>query len=277
MKVKTIVNRSFVDHAGRKPHYVISSLLILAAVAACMFLPAAQVSAEVSESVVPSESASKVKICKIAGPGIPVNTYFRFTVTGTGALSAAPPDQVQYGPVTRTVDVRAGDPAQGAICEFVPGVGANAPGYDQFQTFVNGTIVTIVENGISPINTVTQNAGQLRTSRIRQSGSTFASTDAAGFSPNPDMSPATEYVSRAAVVAGTSVEVEFAGFRFTPAVLKICNIAGSAYLSGRDFTFTVSLASPVSQPGGVPFVPRVLAERYSDSRFTRTGRKLHVR
>ena len=71
----------------------------------------------------------RVKVCKIAGPGIPFNTLFSFTVSGIGATNAAPPQFAIYGPVTRTFDVRAGDPAQGGTCEFVPGFGANAPGY----------------------------------------------------------------------------------------------------------------------------------------------------
>jgi len=106
----------------------------------------------------------RVKLCKIAGPGIPINTLFRFTVTGWGAINAARPQSNTYGPVTRTVDVRAGDPAQGGNCQFVPGIGANAPGFNQFQTFMNGTPVTIVENGISPDNLYEQNPGQLWTS-----------------------------------------------------------------------------------------------------------------
>ncbi len=132
----------------------------------------------------------RVKVCKIAGPGIPINTLFTFTVNGFGATNAANPQTAIYGPVTRTFDVRAGDPAQGGTCEFVPGFGANAPGYNQFQTFVNGTPVFVFENGISVNNTIPQNPGELRVSRIRQFGSAFTSTAIAGFSPNPNLNPA---------------------------------------------------------------------------------------
>src|SRR5215204_5787285 len=52
---------------------------------------------------------SRLKVCKVAGPGIPINTLFTFTVTGFGATNAAPPQFATYGPVTRTFDVRAGD------------------------------------------------------------------------------------------------------------------------------------------------------------------------
>ena len=97
--------------------------------------------------------------------------------------------QNTYGIVTRTFDVRAGDPAQGGSCTVVPGVGAPPPGYNQFQTFVNGTPVIVYENGISVNNTIPQPAGQLLTAQIRVFGSTFTTTAHAGFSPNPDLTP----------------------------------------------------------------------------------------
>jgi hypothetical protein len=77
--------------------------------------------------------------------------------------------------------VSAGDPAQGGTCEFVPGLGFPAPVWAPHQTFINETPVTIVEEGISPENTVAQNPGQLRTAGIRTFGSVFASADLAGF------------------------------------------------------------------------------------------------
>ena len=198
----------------------------------------------------------RLKVCKIAGPGIPVNTLFRFTVTGIGATNAAVPQFTSYGPVTKTFDVRAGDPAQGGSCEIVPGFGAIAPAYNQTQTFVNGTPVSVVENGLSPNNTVPQNPGQLRTSRISQFGSAFTNTTIAGFSPNPDLVPDAGYVARAAVFARSAVvEITFANFRFNPTVLKVCKIAGSPSLLGVNFNFTVALVSPVSQPDGLPLFP----------------------
>ncbi|NOT48776.1 MAG: hypothetical protein HOP17_13635, partial [Acidobacteria bacterium] len=76
------------------------------------------------------------------------------------------------------------------------GLGANAPGYNQFQTFVNGTPVYIFENGISVNNTIPQNPGQLRASTIGVSGSVFTSTAIAGFSPNPSLIPAAASTSQ---------------------------------------------------------------------------------
>lgn len=196
-----------------------------------------------------AQTASRLKVCKIAGPGVALNTLFRFTVSGIGALNAAPPDQTAYGAVSRTVDVRAGDPAQGGTCQFVPGVGANAPGYDQLQTFVNGTGVTVVEDGLSPDNQVPQSSGQLRTAQIRVFGSSFAPPEIAGFSPNPDTVPTPDHVSRAVVIASSATpEVEFSGFRFNPTVLKVCNVASTPGTAGTQHQFTVALVSP--QIGG---------------------------
>jgi subtilisin-like proprotein convertase family protein len=133
---------------------------------------------------------SRVKVCKVAGPGIPINTLFTFTVVGYGQTNAVHPQVANYAVVTRTFDVRAGDPAQGGSCEFVPGFGAPPPAWAPHQTFVNGTPVYIYENGISVNNTIPQNPGQLRVSTIVQSGSAFTSTAIAGFNPNPWLTPA---------------------------------------------------------------------------------------
>ena len=194
---------------------------------------------------------TRLKVCKIAGPGIPLNTLFRYTVTGTGPTTASHPQSAVFGAVTRTVDVRAGDPAQGGTCEFVPGAGANPPLYDQFQTFVNGTPVTVVEEGISPNNTIAQNAGQLRTSQIRVFGSVFAPPTTPSFTPNPNTIPEPGSVSRTIVMASalaSIVEVEFTGFRFNPTILKICNVANLASSQGNINQFTIALVSP--QIGG---------------------------
>jgi hypothetical protein len=202
----------------------------------------------------------RLKVCKIAGPGIPVNTYFRFTVTGWGATNAAHPQMATYGPVTRSVDVRAGDPAQGGVCEFVPGFGAS-PGYDQFQTFVNGTPIHIVENGVSPINTIAQNPGELRVAQIRVFGSTFATTAISGYSPNPDLSPASGRTGRATVVSRASVaEAEFSGFRFNPGFLKVCSRAIAPYVVGNEYAYTITAQSPqIGGPNPGPMYPPFFA------------------
>ncbi len=150
----------------------------------------------------------RVKVCKIAGPGIPINTLFTFTVAGWGAQTAANPQSTQYGFVSRTFDVRAGDPAQGGTCEFVPGFGAIGPpidNWDSHQTFVNGTPVHVYEHGISVNNTIPQLPGQLRASRVRVFGSVFTTNVAhhwpAAAGANPDLIPAAGAIG-VATVAG---------------------------------------------------------------------------
>jgi hypothetical protein len=145
-----------------------------------------------------------VKVCKIAGPGIPLGTLFRFSVFGPfGTTDIRNPDTAPnspqfsvYGPVAQIVDVTAGDPATGGNCILVPGLGQGV-GRTEFQTFLNGTPVLVVENGISPANTVPVPPGAIRVSRIRvfgpatgtlvlQSGTGAATIgpNRAGFTPN---------------------------------------------------------------------------------------------
>jgi hypothetical protein len=147
-----------------------------------------------------------VKVCKIAGPGIPLGTLFRFSVfgpVGTTGFTTPPatatansPQFATYGHVSRIVDVQAGPADTGGYCALVPGLGAGV-NRTEFQTFMNGTPVLVVENGISPANTVPVPPGAVRTSRIRvfgpatgtlvlQSGTGAATIGPirAGFTPN---------------------------------------------------------------------------------------------
>lgn len=209
------------------------------------------------------------KVCKIAGPGVPEFTTFRFTVEGFGATTAAEPQFAVNGDRVIPVDVvarpsTATSPNGG--CTIVPGFGAGANGTrSEFQTFVNGTVVTVTENGISPANTISQPGGQLRTSRIRPlQGTVFASTAAAGFSPNPDLTPnaAEGRISRGAVIQRASfTEIEFTNFRFNPTLLKVCKVGlGTVDTTDEDgdpadtFTFDVALTSPTSADG-TPIFP----------------------
>jgi hypothetical protein len=191
-----------------------------------------------------------VKICKIAGPGVPLHTLFRFQVAGFGPTTAGTnPQTAVYGDVQRIVDVRAGAAETGGTCAFVPGFGGGIGGAE-FQTFVNGTPVRIWELGVSPANTVPQPAGTLRTSRILSTSGFSVGV----FSPNPDLNPGTmgevSYISRAAVPArGGVVEVEFTNYRFIPAELKVCKI-GTGGVSG-SFTFDINLVSQNSPNGPI--------------------------
>ncbi len=78
----------------------------------------------------------RVKVCKIAGPGIPVGTRFRFEVRGL-APSNPPPGPILPGvSVIRFVDVVAGPAEQGGFCSFVEG------------TFVVGADVLVTETSV---------------------------------------------------------------------------------------------------------------------------------
>jgi hypothetical protein len=143
-----------------------------------------------------------VKVCKIAGPGIPIGTLFRFSVFGPfgttgftqqqGTITTQnSPQFATTNPVSRIVDVQAGPADTGGYCALVPGLGAGV-NRTEFQTFVNGTPVSVVENGISPANTVPVSPGAIRTSRIRVFGPTTGTlvlqsgtgAGRAGFTPN---------------------------------------------------------------------------------------------
>jgi hypothetical protein len=191
----------------------------------------------------------RVKVCKIAGPGIPINTLFTFTVVGYGQLNAVHPQVATYGIVTRTFDVRAGDPAQGGTCEFVPGVGANPPTWTPFQTFVNGTPVYVYENGISVNNTIPQNPGQLRVSRIRVDGSVFTNTTIAGFSPNPQLVPAAATNEQ----FQTTGPIPLADFATTniPVNVPDAGLVADVNVSVRlDHTFDSDLQLSIFDPAG---------------------------
>jgi hypothetical protein len=214
-----------------------------------------------------------VKVCKIAGPGIPLGTLFRFQVEGTGAVftPAVPPATTgtvnPNGLVNAFVNVPAGSPATGGNCVFVPGFGGvgDAAG---LQTFVNGTTVRVFELGTVdfpgstvPFNTLISGE-DIRVTRIRTS-STFTSTAAAGFTPNPTLTPGTRaavtgppalpvinFLGAGAVVARAGVvEVEFTNFAFTPTLLKVCKIAGTGITPNTPFTFDVAVVSPTSTGG----------------------------
>ncbi len=197
-------------------------------------------------------NAGIIKVCKVAGPGIPLNTLFRFSVTapfgalrnpGTGGSSA--PLQGPFGPVGPiTVDVLAGSPASGGTCQFVPGVGGsgNTAG---LQTFAIGTPVTVQEIGVSPLNTTTLPSGQVRVAgiNISQSAAPFGSFSAGSLNPGivggvAGLGFGTFQARRDVVV------VQFVNFIFNPTQLKVCKVAGAGVAVGTPFTFDVALVNP---------------------------------
>jgi hypothetical protein len=220
-----------------------------------------------------------VKVCKIAGPGIPLGTLFRFQVEGTGSVlvpaTVDPPVPASTNPaglVNQFVNVPAGSPATGGSCVFVPGLGGTGDAAG-LQTFVNGTAVRVFELGTvdfpgSTFAFDTLLTGEdIRVSRIRTS-STFApaggtSRLSATFTPNPNINPGTRaaqagppalpainFLGAGAVVARAGiVEVEFTNFAFTPTLLKVCKIAGTGITPNTSFTFDVAVVSPTSTGG----------------------------
>jgi hypothetical protein len=197
---------------------------------------------------------SLVKVCKIAGPGVPLNTLFRFTIEGFGATDAASPQAASYSAVQRIVNIPAGNAATGGNCVFIPGFGTGT-GNAEFQTFVNGTTVIITENGLTPnVTQPTQPANAtLHTTRIRVSApSTFVQPSPFAPRPNPDLQPGTGYISRTAFIARQElVEVEFTNIYFTTAVLKVCKIAGPGVAVGTPFTFNIALVQPQGAGGAL--------------------------
>jgi hypothetical protein len=120
---------------------------------------------------------SQIKVCKIAGPGIPVGTRFRFEVRGLAP--SGPGNNILPGVnVNRTVDVPAGAAETGGNCLFVEG------GY------IVGTNVLVTEIGaldpipnsdaaqsVSQSKTVAENSnsaasGKTKNSRSRLGGYT---------------------------------------------------------------------------------------------------------
>ena len=161
----------------------------------------------------------QVKVCKIAGPGISVNTPFTFDVTGTTTDNPMPsqPPVAPYT-VTRMVSVQAGPDNStptgiGGYCAIVPG------------TFVVGTQVRATETGPN----TTGIGADIRVSRLRYAPVSQPATD----------SLAGKFIETA--VRRGFVEFEFANFAFRPGLLKVCKIAGPGVAVGTPFTFDVSV------------------------------------
>jgi uncharacterized repeat protein (TIGR01451 family) len=80
----------------------------------------------------------RVKVCKTAGPGIPINTRFVFEVRGREASNPFPGDPLPGVDVVRNIVVGAGPASQGGFCDFVAG------------TFIVGTHVLVREISVLP-------------------------------------------------------------------------------------------------------------------------------
>jgi hypothetical protein len=167
----------------------------------------------------------RIKVCKIAGPGIPEGTRFEFTVQGwapayEGDTPPANPTAILPPvPVTRRVVVVAGPASQGGFCNFVNG------------TFIIGSEVLVTEllPPLDPVPLGTNPTGDIRVSRIVVSapagpGTINLAARTARFRARKEI-----------------VEVEYTNFVFRPTLLKICKIAGTGVAVGTPFTFDVVL------------------------------------
>jgi len=250
MEIMKMKERNLFLFGGRaKILYFMTLVALLAAVAVgYLLMPTGGVSAQsgerdvqdliVLEPFVGSETATttidndalefgEVKVCKIAGLGVPLNQMYTFRARGRGPVDAAG----TVGDVDITIQVAAGAPnAQGGggNCNFVPGFGAGLNNAER-QTFVIGTTVRIDE--LAPNFT---QGGQALVSNITSTSGGTASLSGK-FAEVPAAVPL--------------IEVTFTNFIFRPSILKICKIAGNGVAVGTPFTFDVTLANPVS--GGI--------------------------
>ena len=204
-------------------------------------------------------AAAELKVCKIAGPGIPIGQRFDFSVTGTAPLAPGPDGTVPMGgmPVTRAVSVSAGPESSRGFCQVVPG------------TFVVDSSATVTELDAAAGSGV----GTIRVSRIRSTSGITAPVVRAGGTPQgePFFPPQSGTTGTGAnlVTAGTIsarrvtvpvrrevVEVEFVNFNFQPTTLKICKVAGNGVPSDLSSSFVFDVVSDRSDgPTGPLFAP----------------------
>lgn len=211
-------------------------------------------------------ATAPLKICKIAGPGIPIGTPFTFEVRGTAPSSpssAAPGLQI-----LRTVTVLAGPASDGGFCSFVRELDETT-----LTTFITDTPAAIVETGFAG-SIPGVGPGKVRTANIRSTnGFTSVPSSVVGNSGlstpmvpggtvqlntatggNPDLeygsaNSATFTGSAAVVTVRTESVVEFTGFVYNPSYLKICKIAGAGVPVGTTFRFSVTVNTPMGLNG----------------------------
>ncbi len=178
-----------------------------------------------------------VKICKIAGPGIPEGTRFRFEVRGRAPSNPFPGVILPGSDIIREVVVNAGPAAQGGFCNFV------RESNGDLTRFIIGTQVLVTEllPPLDPVNV--SNGGEIRVSRIRLNqmltGFPAAPQTVQGITVNPNPN----LVERRAVFIARreTTELEYTNFVFRPTVLKICKIAGPGVDIGTPYTFIISI------------------------------------
>lgn len=224
-----------------------------------------------------NRTEATLKVCKIAGPGVPQGTLFTFNVNGQNTPTNVAPTTIGNTPnafpsgnptgtagtgttiagafVDSSVTVPAG-PAPNGFCVFVP-TAANTTGNAAGQrTFTTGSRITVTETGVvgDPTTGATNNnflniggvTGNVQVSRIRflndPTGATTSASTTAVLATAPDRTTIINNNARSiSFIALPGVnEVEFVNFIFNPGLLKICKVAGAGVAVGEVFTFTVT-------------------------------------
>jgi len=163
----------------------------------------------------------EIKVCKVAGPGVPVGTLFTFDVSGTGPGGTLTAPTFPGTLFTRAITVQAG-PGPDGFCGFV----RNAAGTAN-QTFVVGTRVTVTERPLTVSGAATA------VTRIDQANGLNITENLPARTTSWDVLP------------GTGVTT-FWNIRNSPTSLKVCKLGTGAAANG---TFTFDLLPAANQAG----------------------------
>jgi len=195
----------------------------------------------------------QLKICKIAGPGVPELQRFDFRVDGFAPFPAGENGVVPAGSPgvsSRFVSVLAGPVANGGFCQVVDG------------TFLVDSTALVVELP------AVANFGTIRVSRIRSSSGIVSPVVRAGgtpqgepfFPPQSGPNAGTENARFVIVpIRREVVEVEFVNFNFFPVPLKICKVAGTGVPSNGTASFTFDVVVDTVDPDGAGPAPGLFA------------------
>jgi hypothetical protein len=166
-----------------------------------------------------------LKICKIATAGIASGTPFTFDIVLNSHPAATVP------PVT----VPAGPASQGGFCQFAQGPYAPTNTTPSVGRFNAGQTVTVTERaatGMTVTGISTLSGGTLTTNLPNRSATLTLSTESVN-------------------------EIAFTNSLFTPAILKICKLAGPGVALGAAFTFDIAVnglpnltIAPLTVPAG---------------------------
>jgi hypothetical protein len=188
-----------------------------------------------------NRTLAQLKVCKIAGPGIPEFTPFTFAVSGLGPTLLAGNGPDPGTAVAGVVTVLAGT-VTSPSCEIVP------------LTFLSDSLVTITELQAQVLLPGDPTQRETRVSRITSSSGITAPFTRA---PNvPYFPPQTGAASTRTVVVPVNretTEVEFVNIAFLPVPIKICKIGTTAAVIGQSFNFAAQTGFTVDDPND--FVP----------------------